>query len=390
VTTITFWSVDPSYWTIQGANLVSQDYFSSDTEAFVLSPVQLANMSYDKSSSMLYADKLSLTQTFNSNISLTASEFLSSAWTSNGWSDTTTFDFKQELENFVRKNWGANTDINQFDLPSKLVFFNYSYSGTPYTVAVLFYSSQGEAMLPPGTILQYSGSAVPSGYLLCDGSPISRTSYSELFAAIGVTHGSGDGSTTFNLPDYRGQFMRGAMPTTLNSISGSGTVSSNNATFNNHGINRTGMKVRLNSGTITGLATSTTYYAIVVNSNTLAFATSLANSIAGTKIAISGTNSGVIGQYEDPDTRSAFTVGASSSGLGSSQVDQMQGHAHTWTTYYIFNAVGTALGANMQQATNPQTRITDSTLASDGTNGTPRTGQETRPQNVSVNYIIKF
>lgn len=49
----------------------------------------------------------------------------------------------------------------------------------------------------------------PTGWLECDGSPISRTTYSVLFAVIGTTHGIGDGSTTFNLPDYRGRFLRG-------------------------------------------------------------------------------------------------------------------------------------------------------------------------------------
>jgi microcystin-dependent protein len=49
----------------------------------------------------------------------------------------------------------------------------------------------------------------PTGYLECDGSAVSRTTYAALFSAIGTTFGSGDGSTTFNLPDIRGQFVRG-------------------------------------------------------------------------------------------------------------------------------------------------------------------------------------
>ncbi|GIH02783.1 hypothetical protein Rhe02_08500 [Rhizocola hellebori] len=53
------------------------------------------------------------------------------------------------------------------------------------------------------------GTQVPDGWLLCDGSAISRTTYSYLFGVIGVAHGGGDGSQTFNLPDYRGQFQRG-------------------------------------------------------------------------------------------------------------------------------------------------------------------------------------
>jgi hypothetical protein len=60
--------------------------------------------------------------------------------------------------------------------------------------------------LPPGLILPLAGTAVPSGYLMCDGSAVSRNQYAGLFTAIGVGFGSGDGSTTFNLPDLRGRF----------------------------------------------------------------------------------------------------------------------------------------------------------------------------------------
>lgn len=60
-----------------------------------------------------------------------------------------------------------------------------------------------------GTVMASAGTTAPTGYLLCDGSAVSRTTYSNLFAIIGITHGQGDGSTTFNLPDYRGRFLRG-------------------------------------------------------------------------------------------------------------------------------------------------------------------------------------
>lgn len=62
---------------------------------------------------------------------------------------------------------------------------------------------------PPASVLMYAGSAAPTGYLLCDGTAVSRTTYAALFSIIGITHGSGDGSTTFNIPDYRGRFIRG-------------------------------------------------------------------------------------------------------------------------------------------------------------------------------------
>ena len=71
----------------------------------------------------------------------------------------------------------------------------------------------GEAI---GVVLAWSGAAsnIPVGYLLCDGSAISRTTYSGLFAAIGTTNGAGNGSSTFNLPDLRDKFIVGASSST--------------------------------------------------------------------------------------------------------------------------------------------------------------------------------
>lgn len=56
------------------------------------------------------------------------------------------------------------------------------------------------AMLPVGTILPFAGGTIPSGFLACNGAVVSRTTYSALYSAIGTTYGTGDGSTTFNLP----------------------------------------------------------------------------------------------------------------------------------------------------------------------------------------------
>jgi len=62
---------------------------------------------------------------------------------------------------------------------------------------------------PAGTVITFAGSTCPSGYLTANGSAISRTGYASLFSALGTTYGTGDGSTTFNLPDMRGYFVRG-------------------------------------------------------------------------------------------------------------------------------------------------------------------------------------
>jgi len=64
--------------------------------------------------------------------------------------------------------------------------------------------------LPIGSMISYVSASVPSGWLACDGSAVSRTAYAGLFAIIGTTYGVGDGATTFNLPDTRGVFLRGS------------------------------------------------------------------------------------------------------------------------------------------------------------------------------------
>lgn len=63
--------------------------------------------------------------------------------------------------------------------------------------------------VPTGALLPFAGASAPSGFLLCDGSAISRTTYSGLFTAIGTAHGAGDGTTTFNVPDLRGRAIAG-------------------------------------------------------------------------------------------------------------------------------------------------------------------------------------
>ena len=67
----------------------------------------------------------------------------------------------------------------------------------------------GIAAAPTGSVIQFAGSSAPSGYLKANGNAVSRTTYAALFAAIGTAYGTGDGSTTFNLPDLRGEFVRG-------------------------------------------------------------------------------------------------------------------------------------------------------------------------------------
>lgn len=75
-------------------------------------------------------------------------------------------------------------------------------SSVPYALAA-------ENGTPVGSVIATARSSAPAGWLVCDGSAVSRTTYSALFAAIGTTYGAGDESTTFNLPDLRGRSITG-------------------------------------------------------------------------------------------------------------------------------------------------------------------------------------
>ena len=66
------------------------------------------------------------------------------------------------------------------------------------------------ASVPVGSVIAYAANAEPTGFFICDGRAVSRTTYSQLFSVLGTTYGAGDGSTTFNIPDFRGKFLRGA------------------------------------------------------------------------------------------------------------------------------------------------------------------------------------
>ena len=70
-------------------------------------------------------------------------------------------------------------------------------------------SGATSVFMPAGALVPYAGSSAPTGWLLCAGQAVSRTTFATLFAAVGTTYGSGDGSTTFNLPDLRGRAIFG-------------------------------------------------------------------------------------------------------------------------------------------------------------------------------------
>lgn len=174
----------------------------------------------------------------------------------------------------------------------------YGYTGP--SPALGWVSLSGATSAPVGALTPFAGSTPPAGYLACDGSAVSRTTYSALFAVIGTTYGVGDGSTTFNLPDARGVFLRGV---------GSQTVS---------GVTYTGTQ-------------------------------------------------------------------------GVTEGDQFQAHKHSSAidgqNPLVNSGAGAASGGGFYSAA---TTFAIGSATTDGSNGTPRTGSETRPANISVLYVIKY
>lgn len=89
-------------------------------------------------------------------------------------------------------------------------------------------------IVPAGMITMYGGSTAPDGWLICNGSAVSRTTYSRLFSAIGTTYGSGNGSTTFNLPNIKGRVPVGldTSQTEFNSLGKTGGEKKHTLTIN--------------------------------------------------------------------------------------------------------------------------------------------------------------
>lgn len=83
----------------------------------------------------------------------------------------------------------------------------YTYNGT--TLVGVGSSGAGGESIPVGSIIAFAGSTAPEGYLMCDGSNVSRTTYGELFDVLGTTYGQGDTTTTFGLPNIKGRVLVG-------------------------------------------------------------------------------------------------------------------------------------------------------------------------------------
>ena len=109
-----------------------------------------------------------------------------------------------DLDGYLKKD-GSVAMTGDFDLGSQKIVNVADATASGHAVN----KAQLDEYVPAGKVAYFAMSTAPAGYLKCNGAEISRETYANLFAAIGTTFGAGDESTTFNLPDLRGEFIRG-------------------------------------------------------------------------------------------------------------------------------------------------------------------------------------
>lgn len=218
-------------------------------------------------------------------------------------------------------------------------------SGSPRTGTAPNYDFR-LANIPAGIgPLPYAGSSIPTGWLECDGSAVSRTTYADLFTAIGTTWGAGNGSTTFNLPDMRNRSPIGAGTGTVTETIAAASVDTSADTLAVSANDLkwiTGMTVvGTTTGTLpTGLSLATTYYVIRLNSTTIQLATSLANAQNGTAINITAQGSG---DHTFTHTYTARTLGQyGGEESHAMSITELLSHSHTQ------RGAGGAGGASLQ------------------------------------------
>lgn len=239
--------------------------------------------------------------------------------------------------------------------------------------------------VPIGTIKMFAGADAPPGFLMCDGSSVSRTTYALLFDAIGTAFGSGDGLTTFNLPNMAGRTSVGAgqLIFTSSFANTSVSVTSNEITVTSNDIIYTGTVVVLSTtGTApAGLTAGNTYYAIRVSATVIKLATSLANAVAGAVIDITSQGTGTHSLTVTYTSRAVGDVGGEE--RHALTVAEIPSHTHNFTDNYGVQWSSDAFNTNTSQ--------TDEIERTETTTATGGSGSHNIMQPyLAVNYIIKY
>lgn len=247
--------------------------------------------------------------------------------------------------------------VDGADIPAGTLVANSIYTATYDSGkdAWLLHGCYGHQTTPPGAIMAYGGSSAPTGWLLCNGDAVSRTTYAALFAAIGTAFGVGDGSSTFNVPNLVGRVPAG--------------VDSGSA--------------RLDSFTSLGStigAKSVTLTATELPAHTHSLSVSGTTSSNGAH-----THTGTTGN-DSPDHTHAFTADVGGAGAAATA-----GAGVTVSTASV-SATGGASTNHTHTFTTDSNGAHTHTVTSTGTSGSAGTGSAfgiVQPS-LAVNYIIKL
>lgn len=213
--------------------------------------------------------------------------------------------------------------------------------GTTYLI-IGAVSSTG-AGLPAGAIVEFGAAAVPPGWLACDGAAVSRTVYARLFAAVGTTWGAGNGSTTFNVPDFRGRVPvgvgtgSGLTARTLAASGGAETVQLTEAQMPSH-THTFGSGSAASAGahthSVTGTATAVSDHSHSVNAASSGAVGVVANGATGyaqvnpTTTGSAGGHSHSLSATAESDGEHTHTVTGTNADTGS---DEAHANMQPWT-----------------------------------------------------------
>lgn len=182
----------------------------------------------------------------------------------------------------------THTSSDITDLPNGYVVDSTLDRTSSNAIANSAVSNALTSVLPIGSYIQFAGSQAPEGFLVCNGGEISRTTYSQLFAVIGTTYGSGDGSTTFNLPNLTDRFLQGSTTSGTVKDAGLPNITGNVERRRSGGVTQFALFTHssgvfnLDTQTLEGLVNQSTVY----GSNSFGFDASRSNSIYGNSATV--------------------------------------------------------------------------------------------------------
>lgn len=254
--------------------------------------------------------------------------------------------------------------------------------------------------IPSGMLAPFAGTTAPSGWFLCYGQAVSRTTYAALFTAIGTVYGIGDGSTTFNLPDLRGRTVAGQDDmggTAASRLTGDNGASTATADTNGSFTSATNILVDGNSGTIilgmkvTGTGISGEVTVVKINSQTDIVLSSAVTVTDGTALTFA-FDGAVLGSAGGENTH--LLTGAESGEPGHTHTATQSSHTHTVSTVTGNEGSISGISANYSSQGENQVNVSTTSATPSITVNSVSEADASSAHNIIqptlvLNYIIK-